>query len=918
MALAYRSHFIFINRPLINSKGLNTSAAYGFTSALLKLIEDHNIEHVAVVFDVMEEGGTFRDELYEDYKAHRDPPPDELIANIPIIKQVVEAFDIPVLEMGGVEADDVIGTLARKAEAEDQDVVIVSPDKDFQQLLSNNISQFRPAYRGESFDPVTVDSFREKYELEPSQFIDILALMGDAADNVPGVPGIGEKTALKLIHEYASVEALLENAENVKGKKAREGLLGHADAALLSKRLVTIETGLDVELNWKKLHRANPNAAVIRRVFKELEFSTLATRTERILGLGQSDGQPDLFAPVGSPNAAVGVTEDESDEDRVFSAYHADDVDYVTVRNMKQLRSLVDRVRDVATLSVDTETTSKDEMLASLVGVSLSWDSSVAAYVPTPLPDGTSTEEVLSELRPLLESDCLKVGQNIKYDLIVLSRHGVRLGGDLFDTMIAHYLIAPEKPHNLDALARAYLDYAPIPIENLIGSGRSQKSMRDVPVEDVGPYACEDADITLRLYGIFEPMLEEANAISIATDVEFPLVRALADMELAGIALDVDVLEAISKTTSDEIVELEKEIYEQAGESFNIGSPAQLGEILFDRLGLRVAAKTSTGKASTKESVLQELASEHELPALILDWRELSKLKSTYIDALPRLINSETGRIHTHYNQTVAATGRLSSQDPNLQNIPVRSERGRAIRKAFVAPDGRSLLAADYVQIELRILASMSGDEALTEAFRSGEDIHTATASRVFGVDPTEVTRTMRSKAKEVNYGIPYGMSAFGLAQRLRVSRTEAQELISSYQQSYPSVTRFLSELVERAREVGYAETLLGRRRYIPDLYVRNRVQRSAAERIAVNMPVQGTQADMIKIAMNKLRIAFADRQLKSRMLLQVHDELVFEVVKGEEKEVEQVVRELMISALPLNVPIAVDISVADNWLDAH
>ncbi|MCB0717124.1 MAG: DNA polymerase I, partial [Bacteroidetes bacterium] len=680
LALAYRSHFIFISRPLINSRGLNTSASYGFTSALLKLIEDHRIEHIAVVFDVMEEGGTFRDELYEDYKAHRDPPPDELLANLPLIKEVVDAFDIPVIEMGGVEADDVIGTLAVKASADGADVVIVSPDKDFQQLLSDRVSQFRPAYRGESFDPITKDSFAEKYGLRPEQFIDILALMGDTADNVPGIPGIGEKTAIKLIQEYGSVENLLEHAEDVKGKRAREGLLAKPDDAVLSKKLVTIHTDLDVELDWSRVHRANPDAARIRRVFRDLEFSTLASRTDRILGLGDTEGQVDLFG--GGDQAA---TESEISEEAIYSCFHADDVDYRLVSTRRQLDELVSSLDKVDLLSIDTETTSKDEMMASLVGVSVAVIPGQAWYVPTPLPDGTETADVIESLRQVLESDALKIGQNIKYDFIVLARHGVRLGGPLYDTMVAHYLIAPEQPHNLDSLAKSYLSYEPIAIESLIGTGRSQKSMRDIPVKDVAPYACEDADIALQLYELTRAELQESSAIDIANQVEFPLVRVLADMEVEGIRLDVAALKDISMKMAKELEELEQNIYEVAGTSFNIGSPNQLGEILFDRLGLRVAAKTSTGKASTRESVLQELAAEHELPALILDWRELSKLKSTYVDALPQLVHPETGRVHTHYNQTVAATGRLSSQSPNLQNIPVRSARGREIRRAFVS-----------------------------------------------------------------------------------------------------------------------------------------------------------------------------------------------------------------------------------------
>ena len=916
MALAYRAHFVFISRPLINSKGQNTSAAYGFTAALLRLIEEHEIEHIAVVFDVLGPGGTFRDEMYAQYKAHREPPPEDLVANIPIIKEIVRALDIPVIEREGVEADDVIGTLARQAEADGADVVIVSPDKDFQQLLSDHITIFRPAYRGETFDPITVETFREKYGVEPKQFIDILALMGDASDNVPGVPGIGEKTAMKLIQQYGSVENLLEHVDEVKGKRAREGLMHHADDALLSKRLVTIKTDVDVGLDWRALHMEQPNLARIRALFRELEFNTLLSRVEKLFGEKGPGEQGDLFGGRTREEEAAEELSFDFGPYEAVRRYDVETADYAVVRNRQALDALVKEIRKQKRLAVDTETTSTDQMYASLVGVSLSWTKEQGRYVPTPMPDGTPTEAVLEALKPLLHVN--KIGQNIKYDIVVLARHGLELSGPLFDTMVAHYLINPEESHSLDAIARQYLNYRMVPISDLIGTGKNQLSMRDVPIDEVGPYACEDADISLQLADVLGEKLDELGLREIAETMEFPLIYVLADMERTGIRVDPDVLREISKQLEKELADLERQIYELAGERFNIGSPQQLSEILFEKLGLRVVSKTSTGKSSTKESVLQELATEHPLPGLILDWRQLAKLKSTYVDSLPKLIHPETGRIHTNFNQTVTATGRLSSSNPNLQNIPVRSERGREIRKAFVPEEGWKMLSADYAQIELRILASLSGDEALKEAFRKGEDIHTATAARVFGVPPERVTREQRRKAKMVNYGIPYGVSAFGLAQRLRCSVKEAQALIDQYKRSFPGVARYLALQVERAREKGYVETLLGRRRYVPDIHSRNRTVRSFAERVAVNMPMQGTQADMIKLAMVRIHERLAAKKLKSRMLLQVHDELVFETPPDEVARLRKLVGHEMTNALPLDVPVEVDVGVGDNWLDAH
>ncbi len=913
MALAYRSHFIFISRPLINSKGQNTSASYGFTNALLKLIEDHGMEHIAVVFDVEDGTGTFRDELYDEYKANREPMPEDLAANLPYIKRIVKALDIPVIERPGVEADDVIGTLARQAEAEGAEVVIVSPDKDFQQLISEHISIFRPAHRGEEFDPITLESFREKFGIEPIQFIDMLALMGDASDNVPGVRGIGEKTAMKLIAEYGSVEKLLEHADDIKGKRAREGLQQHADDARLSKQLVTIKIDCDVSVDWRRLKRTSPALDELEDIFSELEFRSLLDRVRR------PDEQILLRRTSGDGTASDVETTTPADTAAAqIEAFDEASVTYNIVRNREQLEAMAAELCRHDRLAFDTEATSREAMWASLVGISFSWKKGQACYVPTPLPDGTPTSAIVDILRPALESQVPKIGQNLKYDLLVLARHGIRVHGPLFDTMVAHYLIAPEEPHGLDALAERYLNYRMVPISDLIGKGRNQISMRDVPIEQCGPYACEDSDIALRLADLFAPILEEHDLAAVAEEVEFPLIPVLVDMELTGIRINPDYLDEISQQMEKGIAELEEKIYEAAGTDFNIGSPQQLGEILFNRLNLRVVSRTSKGQPSTKETVLQELAAEHELPQLILDWRQIAKLKSTYVDSLGALVHPETERVHTSYNQTVAATGRLSSSNPNLQNIPVRTEMGREIRKAFVPREGWLLMAADYVQIELRILAAMSNDQALTEAFLEGQDIHASAAARVFGVPVEEVTRIQRSKAKEINYGIPYGISPWGLSQRLRTTVQEAGELIEQYQKSYPDVSRFLVEQVERARDKGYVETLMGRRRYVPNIRSRNRTVRSFAERVAVNMPIQGTQADMIKIAMIRLKDRLEKQDFQAKMLLQVHDELVFEVPPEEVDRLKAVVRDEMTTALPISVPVEVDIDVGETWLDAH
>jgi len=988
MALAYRAFFSMQSASLSAPDGTDTRTLYGFSTALLKLLEDHQPEHIAVVFDPLTGKPNFRDQLYEDYKAHRPPMPPEIKSNIPLIKQLVEGFDIPCLEVEGMEADDVIGTLARRAEAEGVDVVIFSADKDFRQLLSDPnsgagdgaVQMLRPPYRGEAFNRETAETFREKYGgLEPIQFIDLLALMGDSADNVPGVPGIGEKTAISLIDTYGSVESLIEHAEELKGKRARDGMMNHADDARLSKQLVTILTDVELTgsdgepLDWHTLRRTDPDLSALNALFDQVGFGQrLRSRVE-----DYSEGRiRQRKSGGGTQRSVTTLPEDDPALDFDFGPYEPvtamedSDVDYQTVYGHDELAKAKDLTEGAEVLSFDTETTSVDSMMASLVGVSLASSQKAAVYVPTPLPDGTPEKAALEGIKAALENDELtKVGHNVKYDLIVMARHGIEVRGPVFDTMVAHYLISPEASHKLDDVSSFYLNYRPQPITDLIGTGKNALSMRDVPVEDVGPYACEDADVALRLVPVLREKLasmdDGGRLLQIAEEIEFPLVPVLAHIEMQGVKISEKVLADISDQLVTQLATLEVQIYEMAGREFTIGSTVQLGDVLFNPpptdeegaaaqqwaqdvrdneagevagdpdakpktkkqlkeeaptygIGLDTLGKTKTGRPKTDEGVLSELAQSHELPAHVLDWRKISKLKSTYVDRLPELIHPETGRVHTDFNQTVTATGRLSSSNPNLQNIPIRTDLGKEIRRAFVAEPGHVLVAADYAQIELRILASMSGDAGLIEAFENEQDIHTATAARVFGVDYADVDRDQRNKVKQVNYGIPYGISAFGLANRLRIGNSEAQELIDQYHASYPGVITFLNGLMEDARRTGYVETLLGRRRYVPQITSRNPNDRAYAERIAVNMPIQGTQADMIKKAMIAIHARLQTGPLASRMILQVHDELVFEAPESEVEALSELVREEMISALPLDVPIVVDVGVADNWLDAH
>ncbi len=905
MALAYRAYFTFIARPRLSSRGLNTSAAYGFTTALLKLITDVGLDHAAVVFDA--EGPTFRHDLYEAYKGTREPPPADLLTNLPYIRAIAEALSLAVYEVPHVEADDVIGTLARRAAADGAQAVIVSPDKDFQQLLSPAVSLFKPARRGEEFDLITEASFRSDYGIEPVQFIDVLALMGDTADNVPGVRGIGEKTALSLIQRYGTLDNLLAHAEEVSGKRAREGLLEHGDLARLSKTLVTLRTDLDVPLDWDALARAPLSVEAVAPLFRELEFRTLLRRL-------QGDTPPAAATPPPpAPDAFPGRSTEELR--RLDEAA----TDFRLITSRAELVALEKTLRTAPALALYSVDTGGAPVWADWVGLSVAWAADAACYVPIPLPDGTGRAEILRLLAPVFaNANIRKIGHNIKPLLLFCAQGGVDVRGALFDTEVAHYLLSPETNHDLDFAARAHLGYAALSLDALRGTGRQSRALRELAPREVTAPACEAASLAYLLAPALESLLNQRQTNNVATQMEFPLIYVLTQMEAAGVKVDRRRLTEIGSRLKQEIADLERQIFEAAGRVFQVGSTKQLGEVLFSELGLPSSRKTATGQPSTREDVLAELATEHPLPGLVIDWRKASKLSSTYIRALKQHIHPETGRVHTVFNQTVAATGRLSSSEPGLQNIPVRQATGREIRRAFVAPEGHVILAADYAQIELRILAHMSGDAALLEAFRSGRDIHAETAARVLHSAADAVTREERNKAKAVNYGIPYGLSAFGLAQQLRCPLAEARQFIDEYYAAFPGVAPCLGELVERARERGYAQTLWGRRRYLPALEAPTQAERAAAERIAINMPIQGTQADMIKLAMVGIHGRFRHEGFASRLLLQVHDELVFEVPHFEVADVVPLIEAEMVSALPLSVPVQVDISYGETWLDAH
>ncbi|WP_298904397.1 DNA polymerase I [uncultured Psychroserpens sp.] len=939
-ALIFRGYYAFIKNPRINSKGEDTSAIMGFMNSLLDVIKRERPDHLAVCFD--KGGSADRIEMYEAYKANRDETPEGIKTAVPYIYEILKAMHIPIMVKEGYEADDVIGTLSRQAEKEGYKTYMVTPDKDFAQLVTENIFMYRPVFGG-GYETWGIPEVQKKFEVtDPMQVIDFLGMMGDASDNIPGLPGVGEKTAKKFINQFGSMEGLLANTDQLKGKM-KEKVEANGELGLLSKKLATIMLDVPVEFNAKDFELDHPDIEKVKEIFQNLEFRRLTDNFLKTFSTEEETStKPNSVTssavekskatpkPKTSANAGAGQfslfggddtnsTEAVSEYTRKTSATTAHF--YQSIAPGMATKLFVKNLLNQTSVCFDTETTGLNPLTAELVGIAFSWEVGKGFYIPFP-EDKNEAQELIEILRPFFENEAIqKIGQNLKYDIKVLAKYDVDVKGKLFDTMLAHYLINPDMRHNMDVLAETYLNYTPISITELLGKkGKNQLSMRDVPLEKQTEYAVEDADITLQLKEHFEKELGEANTKTLFDDIELPLVRVLATMELEGINLDKEFLNSLSEQLNTDIANLEKKIYEAAGEEFNIASPKQLGVILFEKMKLvDKPKKTKTGQYSTSEDVLSYLAKDHEIIQNILDFRGLSKLKSTYVDALPLQVDASTGRVHTDYMQTVAATGRLSSNNPNLQNIPIRTERGRQVRKAFIPRnEDYTLLAADYSQIELRIIAALSKEETMIEAFKQGEDIHASTASKVFNVPLSEVTREQRSNAKTVNFGIIYGVSAFGLSNQTNLSRSESKELIDTYYETYPKLRAYMSEQVDFARDNGYVQTVLGRRRYLKDINSRNAVVRGAAERNAVNAPIQGSAADIIKIAMINIHEKLRAGDYKSKMLLQVHDELVFDAYKPELESLKTLIKTEMESAYKLDVPLEVDMDIGDNWLEAH
>jgi len=911
-ALIYRSYYAFIKNPRINSKGLNTSAIMGFCNTLHEVLQKEKPTHIGVAFDP--KGGSFRNEAYKEYKAQRQETPEDIRRSVPIIKDVLRAMNIPVLEVEGFEADDVIGTLALKAGSQGITTYMLTPDKDYGQLVRDNVFMFRPRHGGgyETLNPAGVCA---KYGISHTdQVIDLLGLMGDSADNIPGCPGVGEKTAVKLIQQFGSVNELLSRTAELKGA-LKTKVEENADKIRFSKFLATIKTDVPIELNLDELKVCDPDPTELKRLFAELEFKTLA---DKFLGTAASkpkNGQLSLdFFSFSAPEGT------EEPKETSFLTLKTTPHNYKLIENEEEMRCLCDFLSTQDFLVLDTETTSTNTIEAELVGLSFSVKEQEAFYVPVPALR-EEAEKIVNIFKTLYENPkILKIGQNIKYDLEVLKNYNVELAGELWDTMIAHYLIQPELRHNMDYMAETLLNYKTVHIDELIGpKGKAQRSMRDLTPAEVYEYACEDADITLRLKNALEPKLKELNMETLFHEIEMPLVRVLAEMEMNGVRIDTDSLAETSKELTQRMNSIEQEIYELAGERFNIASPKQVGDMLFGKLQIvEKPKKTKTGQFVTSEEVLQQLRTKHPVVEKILEHRGLKKLLGTYVDALPKLINPRTGHIHTSFNQTVTATGRLSSSDPNLQNIPVRGEDGKEIRKAFIPEDGCEFFSADYSQIELRVMAHLSGDENMQEAFRSGYDIHAATAAKIYHESLDSVTKDQRTRAKRANFGIIYGITVFGLAERLDISRKEATELIDGYFATYPKVLQYMERAKETARAKGYVETMFHRRRYLPDIASHNATVRGFAERNAINAPIQGSAADIIKVAMVRIYDRFKREGIRSKMILQVHDELNFSVIPEEREQVEKIVLNEMQKAFPLSVPLVADSGWGKNWLEAH
>ncbi len=925
MALIYRAYFALSKTPRITSSGFNTSAIFGFANTLLELLRTQQPSHIAVVFDTM--APTARHTEFEAYKANRQAIPEDLAAAIPYVFKLVEGFNIPLITLDGYEADDIIGTLAKQAERKGYTVYCMTPDKDFGQLVTEHILIYKPARLGNGAETLGVREILEKWEVtDVTQVIDILGLWGDSVDNIPGIPGIGEKTAKELIKRFGSMESILANTNQLKGKQ-RENLETFAEQGLISKKLATIQLDVPIELDEAALERREPDREALEPLFAELEFRTLG---KRVFGdeFSVMDARPttgtqmDLFAnPAAMASAASTASEAEYAAPPAGKNIQNTAHEYLLADTPESIRRLVEMLGAQRSFCFDTETTGTDANVADLVGLSFAVEPGKAWYVPAPA-DWEGSAQLLAQFKSVFEEEAIeKVGQNIKFDILLLARYGIAVKGPLFDTMLAHYLLDPDTRHGMDVLAETYLGYTPVPITDLIGPrGKNQGNMQDVEIEAIKEYAAEDADITLQLKSIFEPLLDKAEASELARNVEFPLVHVLADMERNGVNIDVPVLRQLSATLEKDVADIERTIYDKAGVRFNIASPKQLGEVLFEKLRLDPKAKkTKTGQYKTGEDVLLALASKSDIVKDILEFRQLQKLKSTYVDALPILINPVTQRVHTSYNQAVAATGRLSSTNPNLQNIPIRTERGREVRKAFIArDDDHVILSADYSQIELRLVAHMSGDAGMLDAFAQGLDVHRATAAKVYGVALDEVTAEQRRNAKAVNFGIIYGQSAFGLSQNLGIPRTEAAQIIDQYFAQYPGIKQYMNDTINFAKEHGYVETLLKRRRYLRDINSANQTVRGFAERNAINAPIQGSAADMIKVAMIAIHEAIRQAGLRGKMTMQVHDELVFDVPKDEVSAFKEIVETHMKDALTMSVPIVVEMGEGRNWLEAH
>ncbi len=928
-AMIFRGYYGLIRNPRITSKGLDVSAIFGFTNSLIDLIKREKPSHLAVVFDVGKEN--IRTQEFPEYKAHRSETPEAIKIGVPYIQRILEAMKIPILGVEGYEADDVIGTVAHKAEKEGYTVFMVTPDKDFGQLVTNNIKIYKPASKGGDVEIIGIAEVKAKYGIKhPKQVIDILAMMGDAVDNIPGLQGVGEKTALKFVQQFGSIESLIANTSKIQGK-LRQKIEASAEQGLLSKKLATIICDVPIDFEQEKYDVEKPNFEKIQKIFDEIEFKRLYENLYRAFNepLNMEKAKPKNPEPAQKP--PTGLTrqldlfadfEAEEQEFLITNKATIENTDhlYQFVNTPKAQQILVENLLKQKAVVFDTETTSLNELEAELIGLSFSYQKGLAYYIPL-AEDREKALETLQIFKPFFEKqDILKIAHNFKYDLKVLTQYGISIRGNCFDTMIAHYLLNPDGRHGMDYLSEIYLSYTPIPIESLIGKkGKNQKTLRSVSLEQQTNYAAEDADITFQLYEKFAPQLKKENLESLFYDVEMPLMKVLAKMELAGVALDTDWLSKESLDLENDLRELEKKIFALSREEFNINSPKQLGDILFAKLHLDPKAKkTKTGQYSTSEEVLQKLAGKHTIIGHILEYRTYQKLKSTYVDALPQEIQPKDGRVHTHFSQTTAATGRLASLNPNLQNIPIRTLRGQQIRGAFVADKGKKIISADYSQIELRLIAEVSGEDNMIKAFQNGEDIHASTASKLFKVPITDVTKSQRSQAKAVNFGIIYGQSSFTLSEQTGLSRSEAKQMIDSYYQTYPMLKEFMNEQVLKARQNGFVETILGRRRHLKDINSNNAVVRGHAERNAVNAPIQGSAADIIKIAMINIDKALHEQNLRTQMLLQVHDELLFEAPEDELEVVAPLIRQLMESAVRTTVPLLVEVGIGNNWLEAH